>query len=237
MRFHANPAEAERTMEQRRTGGRGGTEMSINYRYTFYGITFQFPFPCPILPVAPLDAPPDVTVIHGRVPEKLENAMASDDSWKSGFCWQASPACYLLRGGLRSGRFLVEDGKRVTVERNPAAEDDRILFHLLHSVTAALLRQRGFLALHANTALTPRGAIALSGKSGAGKSTTLAALFQRGCAMISDDITALRIGTDGQVVAVPGAAQIHLWDDAAGRLGIDTSGFNCHPLRLIIIYA
>ncbi len=204
--------------------------MSINYRYTFYGLIFQLPFPCPILPVAPLDAPPDVTVIYGRVPKILENALASDDSWISGFCWQASPGRFLLRGGRRSGRFLVEDGKHVTVERNPATDDDCMLFHLLHSVTAALLRQRGFLVLHANTAHTPRGAIAVSGKSGAGKSTTLAALLQRGCAMISDDITALRIGTDGQVVAVPGAAQIHLWDDAAGRLEINTSGFNRHPL-------
>lgn len=205
--------------------------MPINYRYTFYGLIFQLPFHCPILPVAPLDAPPDVTVIYGSVPKILENALASDDSWKSGFCWQALPGCFLLRGGRRSGCFLVEDGKHVTVERNPAAEDDRILFHLLHSVTAALLRQRGFLVLHANTALTPHGAIAMSGQSGAGKSTTLTALLQRGCTMISDDITALCFGTDGLVEAVPGAAQIHLWDNAAERLDIDTSGFGFHPLR------
>lgn len=205
--------------------------MPINYRYTFYGLIFQVPFPCPMLSVAPPDVPADVTVIYGRVQKKLENAMASDDSWIAGFCWQASLGRFLLRGGRRSGCFLVEEGKHVTVERNPATEDDCMLFHLLHPVTAALLRQRGFLVLHANTALTPHGAIAVSGQSGAGKSTTLAALLQRGCTMISDDITALRIGTDGLVEAVPGAAQIHLWDNAAERLDIDTSGFNCHPLR------
>ncbi len=205
--------------------------MSINYRYTFYGLTFQLPFASPMLPVAPPDTPPDVTVVYGHVPERLENVTASDNSWKLGFCWQASSGRFLLRGGRRSGHFLVEGGKNVTVERGPASEDGRILFRLLHSVTAELLKQRGFLVLHANTILTPRGAIVVAGKSGTGKSTTLAVMLRLGCTMISDDITALRIGTNGQVEAIQGGGQIYLCDDAANRLNIDFSRFNRHPLR------
>ena len=96
---------------------------------------------------------------------------------------------------------------------------------------AAALRQRGLLVLHANVALTPSGAVMVSGRSGAGKSTTLAALLQRGCAMIADDVAVLRLGATGSVEVLPGIALMHLWEDAAGRLGLNTKGLPPHPLR------
>jgi len=203
----------------------------MTYTYTVYGLTINLPFPCPFLPCIETDATTDVTVTYGPVPRELVGAVASDDSWETGFCWQAAPGRYLLRGGMRAGRFLVEGGNRVTVHRNANAEDDRILFHLLHAVTAALFRQRGFLVLHASTANTPAGAISLCGKSRAGKSTTLAAMLQGGCMMVSDDITILRFAANNRVEVVPGAARMHLWEDAAHGVGLDVSGFNRHPMR------
>ncbi len=92
------------------------------FTYTAYGLTLKTPFPCPALPAAPADAFPDVTVAYGAVPMKLANTVASDDSWTAGFCWQASPGRFLLRAGLRAVRFLVENGRRITVERSPAAD-------------------------------------------------------------------------------------------------------------------
>jgi len=207
--------------------------MTYTYTYTAYGLIVSMPFPCPALPAAPADeAPaPDVTVVYGTVPMQLAGAVAADDSWTMGYAWQAAPGRFLLLAGLCAGRFLVEDGRRVIVERNPAAEDERMVFHLLHSVMAAVMRQRGLLVLHANVAFTPAGAVVLSGKSGAGKSTTLAALLQRGCAMIADDIAVLRFGAAGSVEVLPGLAQMHLWEDAAGRLGLNIAGLPPHPLR------
>ena len=69
--------------------------------------------------------------------------------------------------------------------------------------------------LHASTADTPADAIALCGKSKAGKSTTLAALLQKGCVMISDDMTILRLAKDGRVEVVAGSAS----DAPVGRRG------------------
>ena len=165
------------------------------------------------------------------VPLELPNAVAADDSGAMGYCWQAASGRFLLRTGSRAGRFLVEDGKRVIIERNPAGEDAMIVFHLLHSVMAAVLRQRGRLVLHASAAATPDGAVVLSGKSGAGKSTTLAALLQRDCDMIADDVTVLSPGAAGRVEVLPGVAQMHLWEDAAGRLSLDISELATHPVR------
>lgn len=203
----------------------------MTYTYTAYGLTVSVPFVCPSLPAASADAVPDVTVVYGTVPMKLAGAVASNDNWDSGFCWQAAPGRYLLRGGLRAGRFLVEDGNRVTLDRNSAAEDERLLFHFLHSVTAALFRQRGLLVLHASSANTPAGAIALCGKSRAGKSTTLAAMIQNGCTMVSDDLTILRRAANGCTEVLPGTAMMHLWDDAAQGVGLDVSGLSRHPMR------
>jgi hypothetical protein len=186
--------------------------------YSAYGLKFRLPFACPALPPAPAGSVPDLAVVEGPVPRDLPAPLAS------GVRWQAEPGRYLWRGGRRAGRFLVEGGERIVLERGPEPEDELLAFHFLDTVLAAVLRQRGMLVLHANAAVTPTGAVAITGISGAGKSTTLAALLARGCTMLADDITVLRLGHDGRVEALPGVPQFHLTEDAARGLGRDISG-------------
>ncbi|MBI5301185.1 MAG: hypothetical protein HY868_03540 [Chloroflexi bacterium] len=188
------------------------------HTYTVYDLTIQTTFACPALPRAPRETTPDIIVTEGATPRELAAPVAT------GKIWQAEPGRFLWRGGARAGRFLVEGGTRVTLQRSPTAEDEMLALHFLDSVLAAILRQRGMLVLHANAAVTPAGAVAISGESGAGKSTTLAALVARGCAMLTDDITALRLGHDGRVEALPGVPQLHLTEDAADGLGCDIVG-------------
>src|SRR6185436_17962029 len=61
-------------------------------------------------------------------------------------------------------------------------------FHLVRSVTGAVLQQRGLLPLHASALLLGAGAIALLGPSRAGKSTLAAALARRGHPVLADDV-------------------------------------------------
>ena len=190
----------------------------MTYTYTAYELVLRVPFHCPVLRPAPEDAVPDIIVGEGSVPHRLATPLAE------GKMWQAEPDRFLWRGGPRAGRFLVEGGQCITLERNPAAEDEILAFHFLASVMAALLRQRGLLVLHANTAVTPIGAVAVSGESGVGKSTTLAALLGRGCTMLADDVTVLRLRSDGCVEALPGVPQLHLPEDSADNLGQDIAG-------------
>jgi hypothetical protein len=193
--------------------------------YKIYGLAISTPFLCPTLKEAVIDGQPDVVVSEGVVPRSLDAPIAT------GLSWQAEPGRYLLRGGRRAGRFLVENGTKITLERNPEAEDEMLAFFFLDAVLAALLRQRGLLVLHANAAVTPSGAVAVSGKSGAGKSTTLAALLARGCRMLADDITVLELTEDGRVQALPGIPQMHLAEDAAAGLGADVSGLQRYKWR------
>jgi hypothetical protein len=60
---------------------------------------------------------------------------------------------------------------------------DSVLF------TVALLR--GYEALHAGAIATPDGAVAITAATGGGKSTLLAALLQRGQALMADDVLVL----------------------------------------------
>jgi hypothetical protein len=197
----------------------------MNYIYSLYGITLEVPFHCPILPLAPIDDVPDVKIIEGAVPLRLEKISAEGQGW------QASPGCFLLHGGRFSGRFLVEDGLRITLHRNSDAKEETLCANLLTTVIVALLRQRGNLVLHANVVLTPHGAVAIAGRSGTGKSTTLGALLARGCQMVTDDVTVLWRGRDGQVMVLPGVAKLNLCEDAATKLGHNVTSLARNPLR------
>jgi hypothetical protein len=196
----------------------------VNYTYSIYDLTLVVPFPCPMLIPAPDGAVPDVTVVEGPVPRSLPAPVMKERTW------QAAPGLFLFRGGLRAGRFLVEGGGRIILERNPAAEDELLCALLISSVLAALLRQRGLLVLHANVAVTPRGAIAIAGESGSGKSTTQAALLTCGYRMLADDVTVLRLELDGTVTALPGIPKMNLCEDAAIKLGHDVANLPRNPL-------
>ena len=200
----------------------------MSYTYRAYGLTIQVPFACPAL--TPADAGPaadavDVVVRERPVPGRLSAPRFGEASW------DAAPGEFLLRGGQRSGRFLVEEGS-VLLERNRECDEAVLARHFTDQVLAALLRQRGLLVLHANAVQTPDGVVVIGGESGSGKSTTLAALLRRGCRMLSDDMTALRPGdVPGVIEVVPGAAQIHLTQDAAEGLGYAVSPAQLQPWR------
>jgi hypothetical protein len=186
------------------------------YRYSAYGLTFAVPFACPALTSAPDDSTVDVRVTPGDVPRSLPQPEASERGW------DATSTSFLVRAGKRAGRFLAVDGQ-VTLQRGQTADDAVVARFFTDRVMAAVLRQHGMLVLHASAALTPTGAVLIGGESGAGKSTTLSALLAAGCTMLSDDVTALRRRDDGDVEVVPGAAQLHLGQDAATELAVDIS--------------
>ena len=80
-----------------------------------------------------------------------------------------------------------------------------------------LLQRRGTLCIH-GSALSIKGrTITLVGDSGAGKSTTAAALIVRGATLISDDVVALRSCGDDFIVE-PGSTSLRLGQAAKTRI-------------------
>lgn len=186
--------------------------------YATYGLIVAMPFACPEMVPADADSIPDVDVVEGEVPLSIPQAQLTDIDL------ELSPGTYLLRHSAAGARFLVEDGRRVTFERLRAAPDALIRHVLTHQVMAALLRQRGMLVLHASGAVSPDGVVLIGGESGAGKSTTTAALTQLGWPLQTDDISALRLDAEGKVEVLPGARDLHLFRSASDALALDTGG-------------
>jgi hypothetical protein len=79
----------------------------------------------------------------------------------------------------------------------------------------------GLLPLHGSTVRLPDGTAAVfCGHSGAGKSTTVAALGQRGLACVADDVSAIRFDALGQPWVYPGLPRTKLWQDALSLLNL-----------------
>ncbi len=196
----------------------------MTYTYSIYGLIVSVPFQCVSLVPMTFAGEPDVLVVDGAVPSRLSSPTLSGDFW------QAAPGQVLLYTAACVGRYLVEDGKKVTLQRADGAEDDVLAVQFLDAAMAMILMQRGYAVLHANAAVTPTGAVAISGESGAGKTTALSALLARGCTMLTDDITALQ-QRDGVIEVIPGMPHLHMCADAAENLGHDLTGLPVYPWR------
>jgi hypothetical protein len=101
-------------------------------------------------------------------------------------------------------------------DRDDAAWQRQLLDTVLFTVSFI----RGFELLHAGAVVTPRGAIALAGRTGAGKSSLVAELMRRGHRLLSDDVVAVDTAAE-DVVAFPGPALMNL---PASRSDLDALG-------------
>ncbi|MBI4869773.1 MAG: hypothetical protein HY816_22770 [Candidatus Wallbacteria bacterium] len=197
----------------------------MTYSYQVYGLVLRLPFACPLLEEAPPGSTPDVEVTLGVVPERLDSPV----DW--GRSWQVEPDRYLMRPHWGAGHFLLQRGESITVQAKDGADEELLRFQFLGTVLAALLRQRGLLVMHGMSVETPDGAVTVAGDSGAGKSTALLTLLARGCRMLSDDLSALRLESGGEVSVLPGVPRIHLPRDSADKLNRRVEGLPTHPVR------
>jgi hypothetical protein len=107
------------------------------------------------------------------------------------------------------------DAATALVECGPTdAGDAAWQRQLLDTVLFTVSFARGFELLHAGAVVTPRGAIGVAGRTGAGKSSLVAELLRRGHRLLCDDVIAIETAGD-RVTAFPGPAVMNL---PAGRV-------------------
>jgi len=159
----------------------------------------------------------DVFLRFGSVPEHLDQPISR------GVLFEAGPEGYLLRVAS-TGRFLVRDGREITLDVVAGASPRDLRALLLGPAITAVLHQRGALVMHAASVVGARGAVILAGDSGQGKSTLLAALARCGYRVLADDTTALTLTPSGSLEAQPAFPFVKLWRDALQRMGDDTEG-------------
>jgi hypothetical protein len=192
------------------------------FSYLTHGTSLRLPFLCEELGAPGPVLPPDLRVTAAEVPRRLADAELREP------LYDASLEAFLYRGGMRSARFLAACGESIVFEKNARCEEALFLHHLLHPVMVAALWQRGLFVLHASSVVSPKGAILVTGESGAGKSTTVARLMADGWPLHTDDVSALRANQDGILQVQSGARHVHLHEGAAAQLGIGTQGLARH---------
>lgn len=120
-------------------------------------------------------------------------------------------------------RYLIADGREITICACDGASWDDIRLYLLGSAMGAILHQRGMLPFHGSTVCAGNRAITFSGPSGIGKSTLAAALVARGYRMLADDVSAISFTDAGVPMVNPGMPQLKLREDAGRQLGRDAA--------------
>ncbi len=153
----------------------------------------------------------DVTVRIGATPARLLNPIGKHRRW------EAAPGAFLITVD-EVARYLVTDGCDVLVE--PLGGDEREMgAFLIGAPFVALLQQRGLTTLHASAVETEIGAVLFAGLRGAGKSSLASALVERGCTLLSDDLTGVEANADGRFLALPASTCIRLRADSLEALG------------------
>lgn len=187
--------------------------------YTAYGLHVRSSIDLPFapLPGSPTGEP-DVRIFLGKTPAALPNPVTQRRPKADRLCrWEAAEDTFLL-DVPSIARYLVTDRRNVTVDPYGGSDHDIGVF-LTGRVFTGLLYQRGIIPFHASAIATETGAVLFAGPSGIGKSSILAALLNRGCPMMSDDITGVKWGAAEGLTILPGSPYIRLRVDTLDMVG------------------
>jgi hypothetical protein len=170
------------------------------YRYS--GFSLQIHSQLELPEFAPGAGDADVTIRFGRVREPDTPATIHDEKAFSD----------------RAGAFHIREGREIIVDLLPDANAGSVRTLLSGRFFGYLLRQRGYLALHASAVAVAGSAVLFLGGSGVGKSTTAAAFHCRGHQVLADDVAAVRL-TSGGPELEPAWPGLRLLDDSREAIG------------------
>ncbi len=144
---------------------------------------------------------PDLLIRVGSVPKVPIHSIPQDE--------------FIFRAGLAG--FQISRGREIIVDPLPGADPVAVHSVLLCRVMSSLMRQRGWLPLHASALAITGQAILFLGACRAGKSTMAAAFHLAGHPVIADDLGAVRLAY-GRCEMQPGWSCLRLFDDALQSL-------------------
>jgi hypothetical protein len=185
--------------------------------YTCYGLTIASDLALPELIEAEPHADPRNAEVRIRIGEVPAEGLP-EGRQLGPFLWVTPERLWLRVPEV--ARYLVSGGDTIVIAPEGDIDEDSLRVFLLGSAFGALLLQRGLLVLHGNAVRIGAACMVCVGPSGSGKSTLAAALMQRGHEILADDV----VPVDDECRVLPGFPRLKLWEDAAGRLDIETAG-------------
>lgn len=195
----------------------GIKDSNLEYTYWAYGLKVgsQLPFP-ELLPLQN-DDPCDLTVAWGSIPviEKTPNGFHSET-------YDITPTRYRIT--IKDvASYFVQEGKRIIISADPNADQDSIRLFCLSNAFAAALHQRKTIPIHC-AALIDKGQLVLVlGDSGAGKSTTMASLVQKGLKPFSDDVCVpFQDPETGRISLFSSYPMMKFWKETLDLVGLNS---------------
>ncbi|MFZ1973374.1 MAG: hypothetical protein WAU89_11050 [Candidatus Acidiferrales bacterium] len=211
---------------------------SVNFTYAAFGLLLRSNVPIPgLIPVRPehnvslessndalvgvhLNAFPQTAAAIQLRPEELSYASPYKDELGNPVLtiWKVAGSRHLRLACFDGTQFWLDrEGCEVWATWPDSLTLEDTATYLLGPVLGILLRLRGVTCLHASAVAFGERAVAFVGSAGAGKSTTAAALAQRGHAILSDDVVALA-ERNGSFLVHPAYPYLSLWPPSVESL-------------------
>lgn len=159
----------------------------------------------------------DVVVQYGKVPEALEN-----ESFKK-VLFTMNESDEVLFKMPEIANYLIKGNSLVTIDLLDEERKEDAHKYLLTFVLGVLSFKSGFFPLHGGGIVHKGEAYLFTGTSGAGKSTTMAGLQQRGFATVGDDIANLFV-EDNVIKVHPCFPRFKLWEESLTILNNKNEG-------------
>jgi hypothetical protein len=157
---------------------------------------------------------PEVLLSYGDVPEHL-----TENKVDFTFIEENNKQYLLKQKGF--GKILLENGNTIILEKEKKANHIDLERYVLTNILGILSYQRNYIPMHGGVFEYNGKGILITGLSGNGKSTFLAALYKKGYKIISDDISNVQI-IDKKAFVQPCFPNLLLWKKTADILNIKT---------------
>lgn len=182
------------------------------YSYIANGIPIHSEIEFPELKSGPLHS--NVTIRLGEVPKQIMHPIYE------GPTSQAGANQYLLSVRNVATYFLQKEGGQYSITIAPikGVPMSEVRVFVLSSMFGALCHMQNFLPLHASGVVINGKAVLFCGKSGLGKSTLCAALYQKGNPFITDNLAAIYVEKGGDPMVHPSYSHLRLWQDSIDAL-------------------
>jgi hypothetical protein len=207
---------------------------SALYRYTAYGLTIDSDVPLPeLLPVEARSARNPVPALS-RHDHNVEIRLGRVDRSSAhtplgGNVQWARPRDICLHYP-EVGSYHIVDGRRITIDLTPDADDRAVRLYLLGPVLGILLHQRDLLVIHASAVSVDGRVAVFAAEKGEGKSTLAAAMHARGHKLVTDDLLPVDLTDPNCLLVQPGFPQLKLMPEAAAQLTDDPESLpRLHP--------
>ncbi len=162
--------------------------------------------------------------------------MGSIPEFQDGFSFTTGRISYTMndRGLLFTvqdiGKYYVSGGDTIVIHPDHESIESRLLrLFVLTTGMAGILQQRSIIPLHTGSLLIDGKLTLIAGRSGAGKSTTLAGLMNKNYRIFSDDIVVLARGTDNHIHGIASYPMIKLWEQSMQAFEYEDRSFPIMP--------